>query len=328
MAEEIKLYKSIESFIDNNCSHKKIAPFLVNFSQLNEASKTFPIIYDKNNYIQCILKVPKNEESIINDKKKKETKILVNDSSFELVLYKNDNDHNLIKCLFIIIINDIKSSEEEAIECEENILNINEDENLNDRLKLFLFDLIKSNKKLSDTFISNNINILDKILFKDNVDNIKFFNIDNKNIITDENKKDILKIKTIQSNVEIKEKNDIDNEKIISYALDELNPYYKNDLMDEYYDEMPEELNDLLKKYKKVNINNEMYLNYIHSKDGEKKENSENDEDEKDEKEDKEEPKKGKKGEKKQKKSNNKEKKSVNKSNKKDKEKEKIKMKI
>ena len=40
--------------------------------------------------------------------------------------------------------------------------------------------------------------------------------------------------------------------------LDELNPKFRENLMDKYLDEIPEEIADLPKKYKNVKFNNEM----------------------------------------------------------------------
>ena len=52
----------------------------------------------------------------------------------------------------------------------------------------------------------------------------------------------------------------------INEVLDELNPDYKNDLMDRYLDEMPEELANLMKKYRKINFTKSMYMNYLENK--------------------------------------------------------------
>ena len=73
----------------------------------------------------------------------------------------------------------------------------------------------------------------------------------------------------------------INNKYNINFILDELNPKFKQSLMDKYLDEMPEEIVNLMKKYKKVTFNNEMYMNYLNYKNNQvndkKSENKEKD---------------------------------------------------
>lgn len=269
------LSKLIETFIDNDCLFKKNPPFTISFSQPNPKTNNFSVIYDRKHFIPCILAIPKNEESLINDKTKTETKIIVNDSCFELVLYKNEKEDNLVlKFLLFIIIKDIKKSEEEPLKKEEEkIININEDFGTVDNLSTFLFDYVKSKNDLVNKYKDEKINIVDKIFFDINVkENIRFFNEENKNLINEENKNDIIKLKGIKSQIEIKEnliKGDekiVDNEKIISNVLDMLNPSYKSDLIDDYYDEMPEELAEVNRRYKHVNITNNKYSDFVKNK--------------------------------------------------------------
>ena len=49
----------------------------------------------------------------------------------------------------------------------------------------------------------------------------------------------------------------------INNILDLLNPKLKQDLVNKFLDEMPEEIANLTKKYKNIKFNNEMYLNYV-----------------------------------------------------------------
>jgi inorganic pyrophosphatase/exopolyphosphatase len=49
----------------------------------------------------------------------------------------------------------------------------------------------------------------------------------------------------------------------INEVLDELNPDYKNELIDRYLDEMPEEIVNLMKRYKNINFTKNMYNEYI-----------------------------------------------------------------
>ena len=73
-------------------------------------------------------------------------------------------------------------------------------------------------------------------------------------------KKNEEKEKQQKENVELKEKN------VINEVLDELNPDYKNELINRYLDEMPEEIANLMKKYRKINFTKNMYVEYLENK--------------------------------------------------------------
>ena len=206
-----------------------------------------PILYDNSNYIHCFIK--KIEEL---NKKQKDLELLIKDSNIELVIFRDDNDLNKIKCLLLLIVNNysiLNKEEAEKFEQVEEILDVNNDERINDKLKLFLFDYIKENKDKEE---------LNKILLNDSSNNIRFFNNKEYKDFIDE----IKKIKTCENAYEINN----DNKKSINEILDEINPSYKEELMDKYNDEMPEEIVELMKKYKNVNFTNEMYINYINYK--------------------------------------------------------------
>ena len=196
------------------------------------------------------------------DNNQKDIQLLIKDSSFELVIFKNDKDLETIKCLLLLIVNDYTINDKEEAEKfdEEKIVDINSDENILDILKIFLFDYIKENKTNKT---------LDEILLGESKDNIRFFN-------NEENKIFINEIKKINFEIKI----EINNKNSMNDILDELNPSFKEELMGKLLDEMPEELVDLMKKYKNVNFTNEMYLNYLDykNKPKEEKENKEENE--------------------------------------------------
>ena len=245
MAEKIKLHKTIEEFIHNKCTSKKKGAFKINFHPDNNNPENLSILYDNSNYIHCLIK--KKEEL---NNKQKDLELLIKDSSLELVIYRNDNDLNKVKCVLLLIVNDysiVTKEEPNKFEAEE-IIDINNDEKILDKLKLFLFDYIKENKDKND---------LNKILLLDSSKNIRFFTTNDIKDFTDD---DIIKIKQLQNTIEINNKNSINE------ILDEINPSFKEELMNKYIDEMPEEIVNLMKKYKSVNFNNEKYLNYINSK--------------------------------------------------------------
>ena len=236
------LYDIIGDFIQSKCIYKKNNSFKINYHKNNSAQESLPFIYDDTNYIQCLIK-PKDDLKN-NDK---DLKLIINDSSFELILYKNDNDLKTIKCILLLIINDytVNDTEEANKFDEENIIDINNEEDLLEKTKLFLYNYIKQNKNKEKT--------LDKILLGDSTNNIRFFNNkDNKNF-----EEDIKKIKLCESNIQMKNFYDINN------ILDLLNPKLKQDLVNKFLDEMPEEIANLTKKYKNIKFNNEMYLNYV-----------------------------------------------------------------
>ena len=242
MTETNNLYKNIEEFINSHLSSIKIKPFKINYHP-NNSNNIIPYLYDNTNYIQCLIK---NKENL--NKNQKDLKLLINKSSFEFILYKNDNNLNIINGLLLIIVNDYSIIKEEPSKFEENnLIDINKEENILDKLELFLFYFIKDNKD------KNKDITLDKILLGDSSNNIRFFNnTENINIIND--------IKKCESQIEINCKNSIND------ILDELNPDYKEELMNQYIVEMPEEIVNLMKKYKNINFTNDMYLNYINYK--------------------------------------------------------------
>ena len=262
MAEKVKLHKIIEEFIHNKCSSsKKKGSFKINFHPDNNNPKNLAILYDNSNYIQCLIK--KKEEL---DKQEKDLELLIKDSSLDLVIYRNDNELNKLNCILILIVNNYSIITKEPQKFEEGeIIDVNNDEKIIDKLKLFLFDYIKENKDKND---------LNQILFNDSTNNIKFFNTkDIKDFA-----QDINKIKNLPNKIEINNKNSLNE------ILDEINPSYKEELINKYIDEMPEEIVELMKKYKNVNFNNEKYLNYINYKNngGNENENIQEDNKEKD----------------------------------------------
>ena len=255
MEDKTKLNEIIEEFIHSKCSFKKLESFKINYHPNNSSKDKFPILYDNLNYIQCVFK----EKSI--QQKEKDLKLLIKDSSFELILYKSDNALNIIKVFLLIVVNDYTIIENEEIEKfeEEQLVDINDDEVIFDDLNLFLYNFIKENKKNES---------IDQILMGDSHNNIRFFtHKENSNLFGDE---EIKKIKMYESKIEINNKEKLD------YILNVLNPSVKEELINKLLDEMPEEIVNLMKKYKNVNFTNQMYLNYIDYKNKSKDTNGAN----------------------------------------------------
>ena len=289
MSDKFKLYKNIENFIDNDCLYQKNESFNINFFWKNENADALPQVNDGSNYIQCIINIKKKKESIIKEaQNSKEIKINIIDSSFEFVLYKNNSNPSVIKCLLLLIINDIERTEQDTNEeKKEKMSDINSEYKLLENLKKFIFNYIKKNKKNKGN--SSN-NILENILLNGAKNGIRFFNHEKNGInYEDENIKKIIEIiKSISSKLEIKQKkneteknnktNDIgegkqvnkngkkEHDKDINEVLDELNPDFKNELIYRYLDEMPEEIVNLMKKYRNINFTKNMYMEYIDNK--------------------------------------------------------------
>ena len=289
MSDKFKLYNNIENFINNNCKYNKNESFNIKFSAQNDNLNSLPRVNDGSNFIQCIMNIPKEKESIIKEaQNSNEINVKIIDSSFEFVLYKNNNNLSVIKCLILLIINDFEKVEQNIEEEKKNkISNINNKYKLLKNLKKFIFNYIKKNKKNKNNS-SNNTYILENILLAGAQNGIRFFNHEQNGINYEaENTKKIIEIiKTISSKLEIKqkknenEKNDKTNEGTIeskqvnksakkendndiNEVLDELNPDYKNELIYRYLDEMPEEIVALMKKYRNINFTKSMYMEYL-----------------------------------------------------------------
>ena len=281
MSEKFKLIKNIENFIDAECAYKKNSPFIATFHKENDNSNLLPKIFDNSNFIQCIMNIPKEKEALIT-REEKQFKVNVTDSSFEFVLYKSSNFPSVIKCLLLLIVNDFEKAEgndEIKPESEKPPSDINNEYKLLEKLKKFIFNYIKINKKNKN--FQNNSNIIETILLGGAKNDLRFFNLENNGInIEDENIKKISEIiKSIASKLEIKQKKNEEKEKQeekeneeakqksdINEVLDELNPDYKNELIYRYLDEMPEKLVDLMKKYRKINFTKSMYNDYLANK--------------------------------------------------------------
>ena len=298
MSEKFRLYKHIEAFIDNNCEFKKNEPFIINFLNEKENSATLPQVRDTSNFIQCIMNIPKEKEDLLKDiQNPNGLKINIIDSSFEFILYKNNTTPSVIKCLLLLIINDLEKVEapEEETKNEKTLLDINSEYKLLEKLKKFIFNYIKKNKKSKKSSQNDGTsNDLEYILLGGAKNDIRFFNQDNNGInYENENIQKIIEIiKSISSKLEIKQKKNQneksenkknedtgegketkpktkkESDKVINDVLDELNPNYKTELIYRYLDEMPEEIVGLMKKYKNINFTKNMYMEYLEKNKG------------------------------------------------------------
>ena len=250
MAENIKLLKTIEQFISNKCSPKKDKKlsFEINYHPLEE--NNLPVLYDNTHYIHCIINNKKELEEL--SKMKNDSHLLIKDSKLELVFYKTSSEPKLIKCCIIFIINDFSikenKKEEENVPIvfdKEKFTNINTDNKITKKLKKFLYDYIKKNN-------DKNFSSLNKLFLENAVNDIKIFNSN-----TNDNIEQIELIKNLNSEIKMKEGKNMD------VILDELYPELKEELIGKYIDEMPDEIVNLQKKYKKINFTNDIYKNYI-----------------------------------------------------------------
>ena len=260
MAENIKLLKHIDQFASNKFSHKKEKniSFEINYHSLGE--NNLPILYDNTHFIPCLI-TKKSEFEELN-KNKNDSHLLIKDSKLELIFYKDDKELNIIKTSIIFVINDFsvinnKKEEENSINFDkEKINDINKENRVTKKLKKFLYDYIKKNCNKGDKNFS-----LNKLFLDNASNNIKIYNNDN-NIKIDE----INNIKNLDSEIKMKEGKNLD------VILDELFPEFKEELIGKYIDEMPDEIVNLQKKYKKINFTNEIYKKYIKDLDNKEKE--------------------------------------------------------
>ena len=245
MAESIKLLKTVEQFISNKCLQKKEKNSSFEINYHSNGANNLPILYDNTHNIPCII-TNKTELEELN-KINKDCHLLIKDSKLELIFYKSDSESKFIKCCIIFIINEfsiIKNlKEEENILItfdKENSIDINYDDKIVKRLKKFLYDYIKKNKSKT----------LGKIFLENEINNINIFSNDNNKI------EGIECIKNLDYEIKMKEGKNLDE------ILDELYPEFKEELISKYIDEMPDEIVNLQKKYKKINFNNEIYKKY------------------------------------------------------------------
>lgn len=276
MVEQFSIIKRIEEFISNNCQYRKMKPFISNLSLEDENSNELPILYDEYNSIQCIINISKAKKSILKeDLSFKETQVNIKDSSFELVIYKSDDNPLIIQCILVIIINDIEKAEQKKLnKIQSNLIDVNDEFGVLNNLRKFLFNYLKENKK----YRNSNSNIIEKILLKDAINGVRFFNSYKNGIDCEDDNilKIIEDIKLIESKMEIKQKlkknkdhkrkNDSDIIEIIEESNSNGFNYFQNELIEKYLDEMPKEIVNLAKKYKNITFTKEMFLKYVNDK--------------------------------------------------------------
>lgn len=237
------LEKNFEFFYNNNklCKNKEFKAYFFQDDDSNELN----IIYDNKNYIHYLLNIPKEKEYII--KEKIEYEIIIKDYSYDILFYKNNQ--NMISCILIIIINDIefKITNENYLEFKkENFQNMNDKENIITKIKQKIINYIREQKEKNE---SRNIEFL--LLEGENY-NFMY----NKNIINNEN---IKKLCSIVSKVEIKNNICDDNiNNIFMNVYEILSPSYKSLLAQKYFEEMPNDLFDLMVKYQEVNFTKDL----------------------------------------------------------------------
>ena len=165
------------------------------------------------------------------------------------MFYESDSDQKFIKCNIIFIINDFSIIEKQKIEGSdplifdrEKIFNINKENRVLKKLGIFLYDYIKNN------LVKNKNLNLNHLFLENAINNIKLSNNNDMDKI-----EGINFIKNLESEIKMK------NGKNIEDILDELNPEIKENLIAKYIDEMPDDIINLQKKYKKISFTKEIY---------------------------------------------------------------------
>ena len=250
MAENIKLIKTVEQFILNKCTTpKKEKNFTFELNYHPQGENILPILYDSTHFIHGVITQNKKNELDELNKINTDSILLIKDSKFDLAFYKTEENSKIINCTIILIINDFSilnkkenNEENNNVNNKEKIDDINKENRVIKKLGKFLFDYIKKNKEKNKNLSLNNL-FLDKT-----INNVKFFNNDIEQING---------IKNLEAEIKMKEGKNLED------ILDELNPEFKEELIAKYIDEMPDEIVNLQKKYKKINFTKEIYQNFI-----------------------------------------------------------------
>ena len=266
MAENIKLIKVVEQFILNKCSPKeKNNSFEIHYHPPEK--NNLSLLFDKAHYIPCIFSQKKEFDEL--NKINTDSYLIIKDSKLDLVFYKSDTEPKFIKCNIIFIINDFSIIEKPKVEGEdplvfdkEKIFDINKENRVVKKLGIFLYDYIKKN------LIKNKNLNLNNLFLENAINNIKLFN--NNNVMDMEKIEGINFVKNLEYVINMKEGKNIED------ILDELNPEIKENLIAKYIDEMPDDIINLQKKYKKINFTKEIYQNFINNFNNKEKENEEN----------------------------------------------------
>ena len=244
------LEKNLEKFFNNN-NIVKNDEFKSYFYQEDDAKK-FIIIYDEQNYIYYLPNIPKEKEYII--KEKVEYEILITDSSYDILFFKNKQ--NSISCILIIIINDIdfKITNENCLEFKnDKFQDINDKEDIITKIKQKIIQYIKSKKE-------NISEKMENILLEGKEYNLLY----NKDLIHNE---EIKKLCSIVSKVEIKNENynNITND-IFLNVYEILSPSYKSMLSQKYIEEMPHDLFQVMIKYQDIKFSKDLFNMYQNKK--------------------------------------------------------------
>ena len=186
-------------------------------------------------------------------KEKIEYEILITDSSFDILFYKNAS--NTISCILILIINDIefKITNENYLEFKiEQFQNLNDKSNIIYKIKQKLINFLKEKKK------KNELKNIESLLLEEKEVNLLY----NKNLIFNEN---LNKLKSVVAKVEIKtdflDFNNI-NENCFMNIYEILSPDYKSFLAQKFFNEIPNNLLDLMLKYQDVYITRDLFDEY------------------------------------------------------------------
>ena len=262
MNEDINILENkIQDFFNSNNSVYKNDEFRCYFYNGEENINNIRAIYDNKNYIYYLLNIPKSKESII--KEKNEYEIIITDSTYDLFFYKKSKTQNIISCLLILIINDIdvKLTNENYLEFkEEKLININFQEKIINKIKETIVDYIKSKSLNGNTDIQ-------KILMGEKDYKFLFNKHLNENIMNNI-KVQIEYLSKLFSKVEIRitKNNNFEIDNLFMNVYEIFSPSFKSALEQNYLNEMPMNIYNLMQKYQFVNINKYCYDNYKNKK--------------------------------------------------------------
>ena len=159
------IFSAVDRFLDNQDEsfnlEKFSAKLFINSSELpEEKEKSIYYIYGKNFSIHCILNIPK--EAIVKVPANQPVDLTVTQSTLDILIYKSNSDNsshdettktnNSIKILLVIIINSFENPKEEEGLDNRTLININNIEEVNLKLKKFIFNYLKGEIKKNEYY--------------------------------------------------------------------------------------------------------------------------------------------------------------------------------
>lgn len=285
------ILSNVKTFLNNKCGLVDNAPFSAYISINDTKESEFPIVYDKEYNINCILNSNNNFDNIIKDNNNKRFKI--KQSNFDLLFYRTNNKTPSIGVLIVLIINEIECDEIQDNKKNNSTTNINLLNEVHESVKKYIYTYL-TEKEISnefphwiidkDAFTSkqlpqSNYSIENILLGYNSIERkIRFMNFPLEKLNGNAVEQYVQYVENVISPVEIipskidnkglkenesKEKEDKLYKKIFLNTLIIHNKKeFLADLRKKYITVMPKDLKNLSEKYKYFKFNKKMFINY------------------------------------------------------------------